>query len=88
MLILRRPFPPQPLRLAAQGQELELISVQSGQGLALRLAAIGLVPGARFILESGGKSRPVLVSVGGARLILGSGVAHRMLVRPVGENDS
>ena len=75
--------PSMSLVLAAPGQELELVRANGGRGLAFRLATMGLTPGARFRVESGGRTGPVLISLGGARLILGHGMVQRMIVRPV-----
>lgn len=74
-----------PLILASQGQELEVVRVRAGRGLAFRLATMGLIPGARFKVESGGKRGPVLISFAGTRLILGHGMALRIIVRPIGD---
>lgn len=71
---------------AAPGRLLELVRLQSGLGLAQRLAALGLVPGARFTLESGGRRGPVLISFQGTRLILGHGMAERIMVRLAGKD--
>lgn len=72
-----------PLTLTAPGLELELLRVQGGRRLATRLATMGLTPGVRFKVESGGRAGPVLIFVGGARLILGRGMADQMIVHPV-----
>lgn len=70
---------------ASQGQELEFVRVQGGHRLAARLATMGLISGIRFKVESGGRTGPFLIIVGGARFILGHGMAEQMIVRRVGD---
>jgi Fe2+ transport system protein FeoA len=72
-----------PLTSAAPGEKVELLRVQGGRGLATRLATMGLTPGVRFRVESGGRAGPVLIGVGTTRFILGHGMAARMVVHPV-----
>jgi ferrous iron transport protein A len=76
-------MPSLPLMLAARGQEWELVRIHGGRGLAFRLATMGLIPDARFKVQSGGRTGPILISFGGGRLILGHGMAQRMIVRSV-----
>lgn len=49
---------------------------------AERLAALGFVPGARLTVESNFGRGPLIVSIRGARVAVGRGQAHRILVRP------
>jgi len=52
--------------------------------MALRLARLGVRPGAVVRLVSSGPfSGPLLVEVEGLRVALGRGVARRILVRPL-----
>jgi len=52
--------------------------------MALRLARLGVRPGAVVRLVSSGPLRgPLLVEVEGMRVALGRGVARRILVRPL-----
>ena len=72
-----------PLVMAPKDHDLEVVRVEGGRGFVFRLATMGLISGARVTLESGGKSGPVLISLGGTRLILGHGMAQRIMVRAV-----
>ncbi len=58
--------------------------IHGGRGMALRLARMGIRPGAVVRLVSSGPfSGPLLVEVEGLRVALGRGVARRILVRPL-----
>lgn len=57
-------------------------------GLRRRLAEMGLVPGARVVVDRSAPFRgPVAVLVKGSRLVLGRGVAERVLVEVGGGLD-
>ena len=45
-----------------------------------RLASLGLLPGEQIHVVRQGQFGPIVVSVKGARLALGRGVAHQILV--------
>jgi Fe2+ transport system protein FeoA len=67
---------------APVGCPLRLVAGKHGRKLALRLAEMGLTPGTEFsiIQKSGG---PILISVRGARMALGRGVAANCAVIPL-----
>ncbi len=56
------------------------MEIQSGSGLKKRLADIGVVPGARLKLISANTAGPVIISIKGARIAIGKGVAQRIMV--------
>lgn len=57
-------------------------SLPHAQGLAKRLIALGLTPGAEVcVLQNRGRG-PLIVEVHGARLALGRGQAARVMVAP------
>lgn len=51
-----------------------------------RLCALGLTPGTELTVESGGKG-PCRVTVRGSSLVLGHGMACKVMVQPVDEAD-
>jgi ferrous iron transport protein A len=58
-------------------------SLPQGRGLAGRLIALGLVPGAEVqVLQNRGQG-PLIVEVHGARLALGRGQARQVAVKPL-----
>jgi len=71
-----------PLTQVRTGQEVRFVGVAAGRGLQHRLAEMGLLPGARFVVLSKGQPGPFIIRLGNARLILGAGMATRVLVRP------
>ena len=69
-----------PLSMAAPGQEVELVAVHGGWGIRRRLAEMGFNPGVRLrVIHSGGG--PIIVAVREARLALGRGMAHKIMVK-------
>jgi Fe2+ transport system protein FeoA len=70
------------LAAISPGQEVLLVAYQGGRRFQHRLAEMGLVPGARFRVISRGRPGPFLISLRGARLMLGHGMVDRLLVRP------
>ena len=58
-------------------------SLPQGHGLAKRLIALGLTPGAEVeVLQNRGQG-PLIVEVHGARLALGRGQARQVAVKPM-----
>ncbi len=70
-----------PLLMAAEGQEVTLAEVRGGKEFLLRLAEMGLTPGARFRILQKGRPGPFIVSVKESRLVLGRGMIHRIFVQ-------
>ena len=70
-----------PLAAAVVGQRVILSSVTGGRHLLLRLAEMGLRPGARFEVLSKGSPGPFIVLMNDSRLVLGQGMVGRMMVR-------
>ncbi len=73
--------PPIPLSMVESGREVRLVSVRAGRGLAQRLAEMGFVPGVEIRVASNSGAGPIIVLIKGSRLVLGRGVAHKMLVQ-------
>lgn len=70
-----------PLATLPPGEEAIVVEVQGGHGLRNRLTAMGLIPGTPVRLLQNRSSGPVLVQVRDARIALGRGVAHKIIVR-------
>jgi Fe2+ transport system protein FeoA len=77
----QRTLPTISLTRAPRGEVLELVRVESGCRLGTRLAEMGLTPGSRFKLERGGRGFPLLISFQGLRMVVGHGMAQRIIVR-------
>lgn len=69
-----------PLTLAAEGEEVILVSVDGGQILRKRLADLGLNPGMTLRVIQMDPEGPVIVAVKDSRLALGRGMAQKVLV--------
>ena len=68
-----------PLTMLSPGRRGRVIAMQGGRGLKHRLAEMGLSIGAEVVLVRFGGG-PVVVEVRGTRLMLGRGMAHRIMV--------
>jgi len=72
-----------PLGMAQTGEEVTCIELAGGQGVRRHLVDLGITPGTRLRVVSGGaEPGPVIVNVRGAKLMMGKGLAHNILVRP------
>lgn len=69
-----------PLSMVRPGCKVRLVGVRAGRGLVQRLSAMGLVPGVELeVLKVAGRG-PMVVRVKETRLMLGRGLAHRVMV--------
>jgi len=68
------------LTQAPTGVRMRLVGVQGGGRLQARLAAMGLVPGVELLVHSSRGHGPFIVEVKGSRMILGRGMAEKILV--------
>lgn len=75
------PGPPIPLSFVRAGSRVGLVGVRAGRGLARRLAEMGFLPGEEIEVVSNGVPGPLVVLVKGSRLVLGRGMAEKILVR-------
>lgn len=75
-----------PLALAEQGERVRITRLLGGRGMALRLTELGLNVGSevRIAHRHGGQ---VVVVRGETRLALGAGIAHKILVSPIGAGE-
>ncbi len=80
-----------PLSGAACDQCVRLVCVEGGHRLRRRLAELGLNPGSELrVLQSHGGGPMILAVKGDARMAIGRGMAHKILVEavaPGGETD-
>ncbi|KKM66834.1 hypothetical protein LCGC14_1477200 [marine sediment metagenome] len=78
----RNGLPAMPLATALVGQTVTFASARGGAKMVRRLAEMGLTPGEPFEVINRGPG-PFIVTVKGTKLVLGRGMVHRILVRPV-----
>jgi len=76
--------PPRPLSKVKAGQTVRVVRIDAGAGANARLASMGLVPRAEVSMISNGHPGPMVVSVKGAKMMLGRGMAHKILVCAAG----
>ncbi|MCK4913194.1 MAG: ferrous iron transport protein A [Planctomycetes bacterium] len=62
------------------GQKVKLANVDSGRGMRSRLAAMGLVPGVEITVVNNTYPGPFMLKVKGSKIMLGRGMAHKILV--------
>ena len=68
----------------SRNQEAEIISITGGIMATKRLADLGLVPGTRIkSLNEAVLAGPIEIEVRGSRLVLGRGLAAKILVKPI-----
>lgn len=69
-----------PLSATKAGERVRLVQVNAGRGLNSRLAAMGLVANTELKVVSNGHPGPFVLIVKEAKVVLGRGVAHKILV--------
>ncbi len=69
-----------PLAMCQAGSTVRLVTIDSGRELQSRLAAMGLTPGAELEVVSSSLSGPFIVAIKGSRVVLGRGMAHKIMV--------
>ena len=70
-----------PLTMARINRDLVLVSIEGGWGLRRRLSDMGLAEGMKFRVLHIHRPGPCIVLAGNTRLVLGYGMAHRIMVK-------
>jgi ferrous iron transport protein A len=70
-----------PLSKVDTGQTVRFVRVDVGRGLNSRLAAMGFVPNTAITVVSNNHPGPFVIIVKDAKMMLGRGVAHKIMVR-------
>ena len=65
------------------GQKVRFMEAHAGYGMTGRLAAMGLLPGSVFEVKSNNRPGPIIVFVKGSKMVLGRGMAEKILVKTV-----
>lgn len=78
-----------PLTALTPGRSARVVRV-GGFSMSRHLASLGIYPGTCLTLVRGGLGHAVIIEVGCTRLVVGRGMAPRILVKPVAdcEDDS
>ena len=69
-----------PLAMVRPGEMATIVDARAGRGLSKRLADMGLVPGTSLKVINNQMPGPIIVEVRGSRLVLGYGVAQKIVV--------
>jgi len=69
-----------PLSMVRAGETVRLARINAGQGLNSRLASMGLVPNVEITVVKSGHPGPFVISVKDCKMMLGRGVAHKIMV--------
>ena len=68
------------LSTVKSGQKVRLVKVSSGQGLRVRLMAMGLMQNVEFSVVNNSHPGPFIIKVKGAKIALGRGAANKIVV--------
>ena len=67
--------------MVGAGHKVELVAVKAGKELNSRLVAMGLVPGVEITVIGNGYPGPFVIGLKGSKLMLGKGIAHKIMVK-------
>ena len=70
-----------PLAMVSPGEMVTVVDVRAGRGLQRRLADMGLVPGTTLKVINGHAPGPIIIDLRGSRLVLGHGMAQKIMVK-------
>lgn len=71
---------PMPLSMVKAGDKVRLVSVNAGRSLNSRLSAMGLVSDVEITVVNNGQPGPFVISVKDCKMMLGKGIAHKIMV--------
>ena len=63
------------------GQTVRFLRAEAGRGLVGRLSSLGLLPNSEITVVSNGHPGPFVVSVRGVKMMLGRGMATKIVVK-------
>jgi ferrous iron transport protein A len=69
-----------PLAMAGTGRKVRLIAVNGGRAVCSHLAALGLIPGVEVEIKRNAPGGPFVLGIKGGQLVLGRGMAQKILV--------
>lgn len=70
-----------PLSLVKAGEKVQFVRINAGRGLNSRLASMGLVAGTEIRVVSNSHPGPFVIVVKDTRVMLGRGMAHKIMVK-------
>ena len=72
-----------PMRLAGEGEMVEIVSLSGGKSFRDRLVGLGLGIGVKIEIIQNNMNGKILIGRDGSRLFLGGGMAHKIQVKIV-----
>lgn len=69
-----------PLSTVRAGETVRLARIEAGRGLKSRLTSMGLVTGVEITVVSNSHPGPFVISVKASKMMLGRGMAHKIMV--------
>jgi len=69
-----------PLSVVKEGETVKLAAINAGQGLKSRLTTMGLLPDVEITVINNSHPGPFVISVKNSRMMLGRGMAHKIMV--------
>jgi len=69
-----------PLSAIATGETVKLAKIDAGRGLNSQLASMGLLPNVEITVVRNSHPGPFVISVKGSKMMLGRGIAHKIMV--------
>jgi len=69
-----------PLSKVKSGEKVKLVRIEAGRGLNSRLASMGLVSNVEITVVSNNHPGPFVINVKGSRMMLGRGMANKIMV--------
>lgn len=70
-----------PLAMVSPGEVVQVVDVRAGWGFQRRLADMGLTPGVIIRVMNSQRPGPIIIDLRGSRLVLGHGMAQKILVK-------
>ncbi len=69
-----------PLTMIETGKRVRIVGIEGGRRLQARLAQMGLIPGVEIDVINNTYHGPFIVGVKGSRVVLGRGMALKVIV--------
>ncbi|HOV91001.1 MAG TPA: FeoA family protein [Syntrophorhabdaceae bacterium] len=69
-----------PLAYVNEGSRVRIVRMDLGRGLKARLTAMGIIPNTEIEVVMNSLKGPFVISIKGSRIILGRGIASKIMV--------
>jgi ferrous iron transport protein A len=69
-----------PLSQVEEGQTVNIIRIDGGRGLRVRLTTMGLLTNTQVTVIHNGKSGPFVINVKNSKMALGKGIVEKIMV--------